>query len=333
MADEPGKTPFYEAMEACRPGSQDLADPGLAFLAEALAQDPALAARYQWMQEVDQQVGAAFGEVAIPAGLVNRILEKLPVPPPLAEPGQPGGFSSEDISLPGEAAGGTSQDAVPEFSPPGGQIAESGEVFLRQDRENGGYALNTAIPPPKPASFTMRKKHRRWFLAWGLVGAAAAGCLLAIFWPTDSTAPLSLAQIQAEALQFAMSEPEEIFGSGQPWDVHQPIGPFRWSRAIWARGEVRVRKVKGLLGGEGVAFDLPAADRPPATLYVIPLGQSGTVRVEEGLPVEPPRYDQTVRTGGYCAAAWQENGLLYMLVVHRDSARAYYQFFLPQVVT
>lgn len=350
MASVPDKQPFYEAIEACRPGGRDLADPGLAFLADALGEDTTLAFRYQWSQAVDRQIGAAFADVAVPDGLGDRILETLRTALSSQQQAETAAIGSlEEISLAVEnlaaegLAGGVpaqadfmdaSEEGVKEaIRSPGREEGEPEAGQSGQERENKGYAAAEEVSVRTSGSISGGKKPRRWVLAWGLVGAAAAAGLLVVFWPADSPPPFSPAQIQAEALQFAMGEAEGVFGSGQRWEGQPGVGPLAFSRAIWFQGEIRVRKVSGLLGREGLAYDLHSSEGVRATLYVVPLHQAGAVAVEEGLFTEPPRYDQTARTGGYCAAAWQENGLLYMLVVHRDSSRAYYQFFRPQVVT
>ena len=362
MAAEPDKQAIYEAMEACRPGSQDLSDPGLGFLAQALAEDAALAARYRWVQAMDRQVAAAFADVVVPEGLEARILQHLQTalagsPRPENGPAT-GGEESLEAEYPWlktglGAEGGIQSQGVPSSEeggveggvslPTGAGETEGQETG--QSREytqiaSSGESKETSIPHPADSkkSYSRRWANRRWVLVGGLAAAAAAGLLL-FFWPTEAPRPVSLAQIQAEALQFAMAEPGEVFGSGQVWVGQAGQPPLPFSRAVWVPGYprggavIRFREVAGLLGRDGLAYDLRSAEGICATLYVVPIRQPGAVPIQEGLSAEPPRYEQTARTGGYCAAAWQENGYLYMLVVHGDSVRAYYHFFRPQVVT
>ena len=68
---------LLEAMESCRPGSDDLRDPALAGLAAAMAIDPQLADRFQQQQRADVAMKAALGDVSIPEGLQRRLLERL----------------------------------------------------------------------------------------------------------------------------------------------------------------------------------------------------------------------------------------------------------------
>ena len=77
------------------------------------------------------------------------------------------------------------------------------------------------------------------------------------------------------------------------------------------------RWVAGFLGGKAVAYDLPGPGGGRATLYV-------ARRVVEQLPSLPPDVPQPM-TAGCSAAAWQQEALLYVLVVEGD-ARAYRGF-------
>jgi hypothetical protein len=69
-----GDFSLLEAMEACRPGYDDLSDPGFAALAERLAASPACEDRFNRLQKLDAVLGGAFQDVAVPAGLRVRLL-------------------------------------------------------------------------------------------------------------------------------------------------------------------------------------------------------------------------------------------------------------------
>lgn len=78
MNDQPkGDQRILEALEACRPGSDDLHDPGLAYLAAALAADAKLQDLYRRSQQVDAAVAAGFRDAPVPDGLQRRLLERL----------------------------------------------------------------------------------------------------------------------------------------------------------------------------------------------------------------------------------------------------------------
>ncbi len=68
---------ILEALEACRPGSDDAADPALAYLAAALAADPELEDLYERLQQVDAALADGFRDVPVPEGVQQRILDRL----------------------------------------------------------------------------------------------------------------------------------------------------------------------------------------------------------------------------------------------------------------
>ncbi len=65
-----------EALEACRPGSDDAASPELQ-LDEILAADAGLRERFERLQRAESRLCEAFGDVPVPAGLEQRILARL----------------------------------------------------------------------------------------------------------------------------------------------------------------------------------------------------------------------------------------------------------------
>jgi hypothetical protein len=90
MVTRPNPDPrLLEAIEACRPGSEDASEPAMAFLAAGLAADPQLAELYQKIQKADGAVGEAFQDVPVPDGLAERILARLKTPAGQGAPGEP----------------------------------------------------------------------------------------------------------------------------------------------------------------------------------------------------------------------------------------------------
>ncbi len=78
MNDQPIHDPqILEAMEACRPGSDDLSDPDLAFLSAQLAAHPDLDRRFERIQHLDAKLAEAFHDVPVPEGLADRILAEV----------------------------------------------------------------------------------------------------------------------------------------------------------------------------------------------------------------------------------------------------------------
>ena len=68
---------ILEALEACRPGSDDLQDPAMEPLARQIGVFPELGILYDRLQRTDRAVAEAFQRVHVPAGLAARILTRL----------------------------------------------------------------------------------------------------------------------------------------------------------------------------------------------------------------------------------------------------------------
>lgn len=77
MGSDPARNDrLIEALEACRPGTDDVALPELQ-LEEALASDAHLRELHERLQRTDARLAAAFGEVPVPEDLEQRILARL----------------------------------------------------------------------------------------------------------------------------------------------------------------------------------------------------------------------------------------------------------------
>jgi hypothetical protein len=68
---------LLQRIDACRPGSDDLHDAGLAPLADELAESAPARALYNRVQGMDQAIGEAVQDVPLPAGLNERLLARL----------------------------------------------------------------------------------------------------------------------------------------------------------------------------------------------------------------------------------------------------------------
>lgn len=78
---------IVEAVECCRPGSADVADPALAFLGAEMAADRGLEDIYERLQRLDARLAAAFQDVPVPEGLADRLLRQLAAAGPLEATG------------------------------------------------------------------------------------------------------------------------------------------------------------------------------------------------------------------------------------------------------
>ena len=78
MKDHSNRIPLVpEAMDACRPGSNDINDPACASLAAQVAADPELSRLYQRLQRFDSQVADTMHDVPVPEGLADRISDRI----------------------------------------------------------------------------------------------------------------------------------------------------------------------------------------------------------------------------------------------------------------
>jgi len=78
MGNDPNADPrIVEAMESCRPGSDDVSNPAMEPLRRRMSESPELAKTYQRLQRLDQALADAFCDVPVPEGLQDRILARL----------------------------------------------------------------------------------------------------------------------------------------------------------------------------------------------------------------------------------------------------------------
>jgi hypothetical protein len=183
--------------------------------------------------------------------------------------------------------------------------------------EPQGKDETPAAEPPTPRSDGRRPVSRRWLLVVGGGSVAAAAALLAlVIVNLPSTKPFSAEQVAERATQFFISvdaAPGRLVAeSSPPDDFPAPkIGVFDSKRAPG----IRWRQVDGLLGGRGVAYDLPGpGGGTAATLYVLR-------GVTAELPSRPPTWPDLLTANG-AAGAWQSGELVYVLVA-RGGERAY----------
>ncbi len=301
MREEPIRDErLIEAMEACRTESEDLSDPRLAFLAAELAVDPALREQFERLGRLDRAVGEAFGDVPVPEGLDRRILARLAV----ARTGPAG-------------ADGPSAAAWPEPEP---SVQESVQAPDEQPAAAWQAALGSAHVPlpaddaPVSARPAPRVRRRWWLAAGGATAAATVAAALVVVLVAGflRTSPPSVAQLLDAAIADAAVQFRTETPTGERVDRVAPPQGFPLSRQVVALPGTRWRNA--VVGEDrGVAFDLALRGRARATLYVL------ESRVAN-LPAMPPSQPQC-NTGGYCALAWEENGLAYVLVVAGDNAR------------
>ena len=254
---------LFDMMESCRPGSDDLSDCQMAPLVRALADDPALAERFQRQQRADAAMAAALRHVPAPEGLAERLLQRLAA------------ARAEEASL---------------------------ATASRQQR-----------PPGR--AFTPRSRFSRRWLWLGAITVGAAAVLLAAVWlgTARRAAYTPLAVLEAAT---ALFHDESPLPAKRLAEVSPPAD-YPLSLDVLAAAQVRWRPVQDFLGRAGVAYELASPGGARATLYVVWC-------IVPGLPAHPPAEPRPT-TAGCCAAAWQEDHRLYVLVVQggADAYRGY----------
>jgi hypothetical protein len=269
---------LLEALEACRPGSDDISDPALADLAAELARHPELEDVFGRLQKLDATLAGVFEDVPVPDGLANRLLARLAVAK-LVD-------TATGAEGPSSAAG------------PAVEIVVSAPATVP--------AADAKPRRPKLA-------RRMWWLA--AAGSAAACVVVAVSLLRSPPPVQPMVYTPEPVLDDALALFREERAVKWSEEV-QPLREFPLSSALVDARARRWRYVDDLLGTRGVAYDLTHEGGPRATLYV-------ARRTVEGLP-DKPRLDSAPKnSGGCCVWAWQQDGLVYALVVEGapDAAR------------
>ena len=202
MAEPPNRDlRLLEAMEACRPGSDDVEDPALAFLAEQLASDPELAELFERLNRVDSGVAEAFGDVPLPEGLADRIVARLAAAnngkkAPVARPKPQGSTVQEPLDeaakrpprlrrrwvLAGAVAAAAAASVIVALVLPPGEpqdldpqsVVDGAREFFQVDQDADAQLVADVPPPeayPTDPDFDVRRFRRlRWRSIRGFLG-------------------------------------------------------------------------------------------------------------------------------------------------------------------
>jgi hypothetical protein len=255
----------WEALESCALGNYDATDPAMAHLSAEMAANPELAKVFDRLEHLDGKIAAAFLDVPVPTGMVQRIFDSL---------------SHARVEFPATDEPST-KPALP-TNMDGLETALSSPVVVKQK-----------VP------------RRRLILAGGLLSAAAL-IFFALWLNFHNVESYSEQTIIDEAIQFF--EADSAHGR-TPLAEKSPPKAYPFSRAVIFPQGICWREIRDFLGRAGIAYDLPSLNGRRATLYVI--RQS-----VEGLGNEPLFSPFT--TSGFSSSAWQEGGLLYVLVVQGE---------------
>ncbi len=67
----------WEVLESCPSGVCDVADPELAHLSAQMVANPELQKIFDRIEHLDGKISAAFQDVSLPPGLIQRLLDRL----------------------------------------------------------------------------------------------------------------------------------------------------------------------------------------------------------------------------------------------------------------
>jgi len=152
---------------------------------------------------------------------------------------------------------------------------------------------------------------RRWWLA-AAIGSAAAIFFAAWIGFSPPATP------SADALPDLAIGYHRDFNAADRWRSLDEQPGLRPSRQLEQRLLTAWQPAGDLFGRRGVAFQLQSQTGLTATLYTV----EGSVQGLANGPVMAP----PTRTGGLWAAAWQEEGQFYVLVIPTQSPHAFRQF-------
>lgn len=273
----------FEAIDACRPNSDDLRQPEMADLAEALQVDPRLGSNYQRSQEFDAIVVRMMPDLPVPDGLEERLLLALT----------------------------TSQDADRESR-------EAGEWFDDNCRAKGQAVQPRAAREHVPATARdgvgRRPRGRRW--AWTLAAASlvAAGAVAAVLVLAPSfTAiePRADEQLPREILAWVDAVVREGWNTDfeadrvrrRPLDLAVRATPRRWC-------SIRTR-----YDPQTAVYDVSSRDADFALAFCM------DAPVRTSLLPEIPPWNPQPATGGLTVGVWRRGNLVYVLACRGGTRR------------
>jgi len=245
-------------------------------LVERLSRDSDARQLQQRINQFDNRIRQAMHEVSVPDGLADRILQRL-------------------TQSAGEAEASTTDNDSDSVS---SAIADSDSPGSPQP------IADTTSPAERSRRSAM------WVRYWPAVAGALAATLLIglTFWMS------SVERITPEiALRLALQFHDQHDDAAGVLAIETPPpADLPFSDYLKDDAALRWRRVNDLLGRDGVAFHWGRA-----TLYVLPIGLPGKPMrpdMKAEFPTRPGN-EPTMTTGGRSLAAWQQDDLVYLLIV------------------
>ncbi len=163
-----------------------------------------------------------------------------------------------------------------------------------------------AAASQKQVAARPKRKTRRWLLIGGGSLTAAVVLLVAVVSFLTPPEPIALAEVLERGIEFFN---EESPGTVYPLSENAPPSAYPFSSAVVEMPQTQWRRIRGFLGGRGVAYDLSGPGGTTATLYVV---RRRVADAPESPPLRPG-----LHTAGFSVSTWQSQsqGVLYVLVV------------------
>lgn len=223
----PADEPLERFVDACRLGSNDLADPDFAPLARAIASDATWRARYDASQAADLELRRELDKVSLPGGLEARLRQRLglAVAAPRSDSALPSVSSAvaSELAVASAVVGISTElpiaanTTIPVSSASPTLLATPVRVDIPAP-SNTAAVSNTAATPASAANGSPHRRHtswhtswhtRRWFVGGGLASVALTGLCAVVLWQSASRTTLPetsevLAQLSGQWAATAM---------------------------------------------------------------------------------------------------------------------------------
>jgi len=278
---------IQEAMDVCRPGGEDLRQPEMAALAEAIRNDPEIRRRFERSQRFDAAVMNMFRNIPVPEGLEGRLLaaiEAADIP------------AAEALSELGALYGSDSSPGPASILPGALAVARSSG----SDIQISG------------ASRDLRRKRRRIgaIVTAGLAAAAAlVGFVLIPYF--GAAEPRADDRLPGEVLAWM----DAVVRQGWKTDLQtDQLRARPLDRAVRANPQ-RWCSIPTPYDSQTVVYDLAPREGDLALVFCM------RSRVRNSTLPEIPPWNAFSATGGLTLGVWRHGDMVYVLVVRGGTRR------------
>jgi hypothetical protein len=245
----------------------------------------------------DASLTKAFHDVAVPEGLAERLLASLAA--------DNGTDASSQVN---SGADIPACQVPPGFS--GRQECLPHRLSGKEECPSHRFSGRQECVPHRPSGGL-----RRWLAVVG--GLASAAAIVLAVWLGGTSRVVTAESAREQAMRLFCERTDQI---GHLRAREDAPSEYRFSSYVRSLRGTRWRRLNDFLGCSGVVYELPGPTGTDAVLYVV------ACKNTKGLGQSPESPRDAIMTSGCCASAWQENGLLYVLVVKGNQSN--YQQYL-----